>query len=163
VRFLFLFSSFLILNFDRPANKEELFNLRHASARNVVSQTVDILKQRFRILLSSSEYDINIQARIPVALCAIHNFIRSHDPDDEGTLPEGNFSSDDENHACHQGQVTTVTAGDSQELDDANMMRDHIAKAMWDDYQHAILSETNVSNSEELSDTETDSEDDSYP
>ena len=64
----------------RPRNKEELFKLRHASARNVIECIFGVLKRRFQILLLALEYSTQIQARISAALCAIHNFIRIHDP-----------------------------------------------------------------------------------
>ena len=51
-----------------PQNKEELFNLRHAQARNVIERIFGVLKKRFRILLIGPEYDITIQAQIPAAL-----------------------------------------------------------------------------------------------
>ncbi len=35
---------------ERPANKEELFNLRHAQLRNVVERVFGVFKQRFAIL-----------------------------------------------------------------------------------------------------------------
>ncbi|KAF8804646.1 hypothetical protein BYT27DRAFT_7035829, partial [Phlegmacium glaucopus] len=44
-----------------------------------------VLKRRFRILLLAPEYSLEIQACIPSALAAIHNFIHLHDPE-EGPL-----------------------------------------------------------------------------
>ena len=66
----------------RPANKEELYNLHHASAHNVVKRIFGILKCCSRILLLAPEYCMEVQAHIPPALCAIHNFIHIHDPHD---------------------------------------------------------------------------------
>lgn len=48
----------------------------------MVERIFGVLKRRFRILLVAPEYDMDIQARIPPALCALHNFIRRHDPSD---------------------------------------------------------------------------------
>ena len=73
-------------------NKEELFNLRHASARNVTERIFGVLKHRFCILHFPPEYAPDVQARIPAALCAIHNFIQQQDPS-EGPLPTDNISS----------------------------------------------------------------------
>ena len=58
-----------------PKDKKELFNLRHAQARNVIERIFGVLKRRFRILLLAPEYNIEIQNRIPAALAALHNFI----------------------------------------------------------------------------------------
>src|SRR5882757_1663520 len=65
-----------------PANREELFNLRHASARNVVERIFGALKKRFNILTHPPEYDMDIQARVPPATAALHNFIFEHDPEE---------------------------------------------------------------------------------
>lgn len=54
---------------------QELYNLRHASARNVVERIFGVLKCRFVILTHPPEYSMEIQARIPPALAAVHNFI----------------------------------------------------------------------------------------
>jgi hypothetical protein len=131
----------------RPVNKEELFNLRHASARNVIERIFGVMKRRFRILLVSPEYKIAIQARIPAALCALHNYIRIHDPDEE-PLPHRAVFND---NPTHQGQpaqggpdVTDPMVEDDV-VDDvsANVFRDRMAAEMWEDYQN-ILHERNL-------------------
>jgi DDE superfamily endonuclease len=71
----------------RPVNKEELFNLRHAQAQNVVEHIFGVLKHWFCILLIGPEYNPKIQARIVSALCTIHNFICIYNPK-EGELVE---------------------------------------------------------------------------
>ena len=60
----------------------------------MVEQIFGVLKRRYRILLLAPEYSLEIQAQIPSALAAIHNFIRLHDSE-EGTL-EGDI--DDSMH-----------------------------------------------------------------
>ena len=55
--------------------KEKLFNLRHASAHNVIECIFGMLKCRFWILHLAPEYSMDIQAHIPAALAAVHNFI----------------------------------------------------------------------------------------
>ena len=80
VSFQYIIQGITDTHIYRPANPQELFNLRHASARNVIERIFGILKRRFRILLLSPEYDMGIQAQVPPALCALHNFIRYHDP-----------------------------------------------------------------------------------
>ena len=66
----------------RPSNPWELFNLCHALAWNVIEHIFGILKWHFHMLLLAPEYDMDIQARVPPALCALHNFIHQHDPSD---------------------------------------------------------------------------------
>ncbi|KZP25609.1 hypothetical protein FIBSPDRAFT_782881, partial [Athelia psychrophila] len=65
----------------RPRNREELFNLRHASARNVIERIFGVLKRRYHILQLAPEYALEIQVRLPCALAALHNFIRENDED----------------------------------------------------------------------------------
>jgi len=110
----------------RPKSKEELFNLRHASARNVIERIFGVLKRRFRILLLAPEYSMYIQARIPAALCAIHNFISIHDPA-EGAIYAGDDNAGDtpvdHDHVASAAEVDTPSA-----------RRDQIAQEMWEDY-----------------------------
>ena len=65
-----------------PCNPSELFNLRHASARNDVERIFGVLKQHFQVLRDPPEYDMDTQTLIPPALAALHNFIRQYDPDE---------------------------------------------------------------------------------
>jgi hypothetical protein len=113
----------------RPTNKEELFNLRHSSARNVIERIFGVLKRRFRILLLAPEYSLTIQARIPASLCAMHNFIRAHDPE-EGPLVLDESHDNNAQHDIYPG-TTVNTARD----DDVSGRRDRIAQDMWEDYQ----------------------------
>jgi hypothetical protein len=108
----------------RPVNKEELFNLYHSSACNVIKQIFSVLKQCFHILLLSLEYKIDIQAHIPAALCAIHNFIWIHDPAKD-PLPPMNIVN---NNPSHQGYVA-VDENEPQ-VQAANAHCDHIATHM---------------------------------
>ena len=110
----------------RPRNKEELFNLRHASARNVIERIFGVLKCCFRILLLAPEYSIQIQVRIPVALCAIHNFIRIHDPAEDEILTA---DDDDDNTPIDHDHEASAAA--TAEIDTPSARR---AQAMWDDY-----------------------------
>jgi DDE superfamily endonuclease len=119
-----------------------LFNLRHASARNVIERIFGVLKQRFRILLLAPQYSLDIQARIPAALAAIHNYICSHsDANDDnplrmngGDMPAVNAGHDDPNE--DDGPIFND--------DNVDERRDQIARAMWDDYQKVCEERRNV-------------------
>jgi hypothetical protein len=113
----------------RPKSKEELFNLRHSSARNVIERIFGVLKRRFRILLLAPAYNLDVQARIPAALSAIHNFIRAHDHD-EGPMVEG-----EEFHDIGYDAYSGVAAGALGEDGTAGGRRGRIAQEMWEDYQ----------------------------
>ena len=56
--------------------------------QNVIECIFGVLKWCFQILLIAPEYDLEVQARIPAALCAIHNFIQEHDLDEGGMEEE---------------------------------------------------------------------------
>ena len=89
VLILFIFWMYHLHVIHRPANKEELFNLRYLSAQKVIEHIFGVLKRCFQILLVAPEYSLEIQAQIPAALCAIHNFIRTYETDD--TITEPNY------------------------------------------------------------------------
>lgn len=114
----------------RPANYKELFNLRHASLRNAIERIFGILKKRFPILRHGSEYPMEIQARIPPALCALHNFIRVHDPEEIGDFVD--VQADPE-PARRDGILGEGPAAQGERRR-ANRRRDDIAKAMWTSY-----------------------------
>lgn len=119
---------------NRPINREELYNLRHASARNVIEQIFGILKKRFVILTHPSEYGMAIQARIPPALCAVHNFIRYHDEDE---IHEFVLDLHDQNPGDIYGELAAGPAVRA-EKERAEIRRDNIAQAMWESYQELV-------------------------
>src|SRR5271156_1230781 len=119
----------------RPANADELFNLRHASARNVIERIFGVLKRRFRILVYPAEISMDYQARIPAALAAIHNFICIHDPEEI----EGFVEADDVERGFFAGELAEGQTR-AAEKRRANTRRDGIAAQMWEQY-HAELQE----------------------
>lgn len=114
-------------------NYKELFNLRHARLRNAIERIFGVLKRRFTMMKQVMEYDIKTQARVVPALCALHNFIRIHDPDDleepkEGEQ-DGDSDSDSDEDVGSLGRDRTTA-----EVRQSEQRRDEIAKAMWEDY-----------------------------
>ena len=151
----------------RPRNKKELFNLRHASARNVIERIFGVLKQRFRILLLPPAYKLNVQARLPAALSALHNFIKTHEPYDQ-PLTDGDNTAETNLFGYHDGPNPDSEIIPDQELEQLEggtmgAKRDAIADAMWMDYQR-VLQERGFldagGNSEESSNNSDDSEGD---
>ncbi|XP_028219661.1 protein ALP1-like [Glycine soja] len=59
-----------------PENEKELFNLRHASLRNVIERIFDIFKSRFTIFKSAPPFLFKTQAELVLACAALHNFLR---------------------------------------------------------------------------------------
>ena len=133
----------------RPQNKEELFNLRHASAHNAIERIFGVLKRRFQILLLAPEYSLKVQSRIPAALAAIHNFISIHNPCDQ---PISSTISD--SHGA--GRMYDDTDDDDTMLmgaNDADLRRNMIAQQMWDDYV-CICAERGIDRDAALDDDE---------
>jgi hypothetical protein len=94
---------------------------------------------------------MEIQARIPAALCALHNFIRRNDPSDieDFTSVTDNSHIRVDNPGIGNLAISTITPARRQMADDR---REQIAQEMWDSYQ-AIVHERGVHMFEELSDT----------
>lgn len=63
--------------------REEVFNYRHSSLRNVIEHCFGVLEARFPILKQMSPYPVNTQKYILTACCTIHNYIRLNDCQDD--------------------------------------------------------------------------------
>jgi hypothetical protein len=114
----------------------ELFNLRHASLRNIIERIFGVMKRQWRILQIPPEYSMDVQARIPAALCALHNFVHRQDPDI--------FDQEYNGQLLEHDGIDDVALGFPGELGDgpadpaerrrADQRRENIATAMWNDY-----------------------------
>ncbi len=124
-----------LISFTSPANKEELFNLRHAQARNIIERIFGVLKNRFHILLIGPGYSVEVQAKIPAALCAIHNFIRLHDSQEDESLEAEELVACDADAGDDFARQMDFIAEDNNHVTER---RDFIAQAMWDDYQNIL-------------------------
>lgn len=109
-----------------PVNKDKLFNLHHASAHNVIKHIFGVLKRQFRILLIAPEYKPDVQARIPAALGAIHNFIREFDPAG-GEVPADSVTGFEGGRGDGDG------VSDNDDVRQGTR-RDRITTEMWTDY-----------------------------
>ena len=116
------------------ANKEELFNHRHALLRNYIERIIGILKKCFPLLKVGNHYPIESQMRIHAASVVFHNIIRGINGD-EAWLdhqpplipPAAYVDVPDGDDAYHQHQV---------EAHSGNELRDQIALQMWADYNN---------------------------
>ena len=59
-------------------NERELYNRRHSQARNVIERTFGVLKNRFAILKTATQYAYKDQVSIVVACCVMHDYIRKN-------------------------------------------------------------------------------------
>lgn len=73
---------------------------------------------------------MDVQARIPPALGALHNYITEHDPDDIIDLAD----SDDAFPGIRVGELAQGPP-DRQSRARAGSRRDEIAQSMWESYQ----------------------------
>ena len=126
---------------QRPQNKEELFNLRHASLRNVIERVYGVIKKRFPILSRMLEYDYPFQVDLVRCCFMLHNFIRlnqhyedTFDELDEEEVEEGAGNVNPGN--INGGQS-------SEEKNRLNAWRDGIAQRMWEQYQSYLEQEQN--------------------
>ena len=122
-----------------PRNPKELFNLRHSSARNVIERIFGVLKRRFRILQLPPAYNMAIQARIPAALAALHNFIRQYDPEEIRIFEDQPFDFPIGARPESAGELGSGPAR-SNERARASERRDRIAASMWEQYQRYLAS-----------------------
>jgi hypothetical protein len=131
-----------------PQNARELFNLRHAALRNIIERIFGVMKRRWRLLQFPPEYDMDIQARIPAALCALHNFMRQYDPDEifnpdflDGYENGGGIDADgDMEEEIDEALAGSLAEGpvNAAERRRAESLRDQIAQEMWRDYQDTL-------------------------
>ena len=138
--------------FPRPANKYELYNLRHAQLRNVVERIFGVMKKRWDILNRAPQYTMPVQARIPVGLAAVHNFILELDDTDlEHYLEQ--LDADAEGPRNGAGEL-----GDGPiprtEYERASALREQIAADMWDSYQNFLRDHPEVLEDEFIAEEE---------
>jgi hypothetical protein len=119
-----------------PHNPKELFNLHHALACNVIEWIFGVLKWRFRILHLPLEYGMDVQALIPPALAALHNFIRNYGPG-EIHVYDNDQQFDFQMAPQFTGELGTGPAM-ADERNRAGERRDKIAADMWEQYQHYL-------------------------
>jgi hypothetical protein len=136
-------------------NAKELFNLRHAQARNVIERVFGVLKNRFKILYFPPHYPLDFQVRIPVALSALHNFIRENDHD-EGEIPTDPYQSaytpfSPDIDADHGSGF--IGEDDDEATSEVKQRRMDIANEMWNSYLNYMANtDTDSSDSDYFSD-----------
>lgn len=117
-----------------PQNGTELFNLRHASLRNVIERIFGIFKSRFTIFKSAPPFPFKAQVELVLACVALHNFLRKECRSDEFPL-----ESTDEFPSSSSSTIPIDEDNDSeptfqtqeQQREDANKWRASIASDMW--------------------------------
>ena len=118
---------------QKPQNRRELFNLRHASCRNMVERGYGVTQARLPVLTNMRKYPYEKQVDITITAFCLHNFIRMNQeyedafdhvpiaPELVEPLPPIPITDPNHNTAL------------------LNQWRDGIAQQMWDDYTAYIL------------------------
>lgn len=122
---------------ERPRSKEELFNLRHASLRNIIERAFGVLKKRFPILVRMPSYDITTQCKLVKCCMMIHNFIRLNALY-EDAFYEWNQEIDGENDA---DVIATMQPTAPRQV---ARWRDEIAQQLWAQYQETLNNRATV-------------------
>lgn len=95
------------------------------------------------MLVLPPSYCMNIQARIPAALAALHNFILQHDPDDRVDArvhdpSPGSIVAPDVVAALRLNGELAIGRHTDADTHAGEVLRDQIADAMWTDYQRVL-------------------------
>ncbi|WJX51381.1 hypothetical protein P8452_37583 [Trifolium repens] len=116
-----------------PENEKELFNLQHASLRNVIERIFGVFKSRFTIFKSAPPFSFKAQAELVLACAALHNFLRKECRSDEFPVEPTDESSSSSsvlpNHEDNNYEPIVQTQ--EQEREDANLWRTSIGSNMW--------------------------------
>ncbi|XP_026418237.1 uncharacterized protein LOC113313656, partial [Papaver somniferum] len=108
---------------------EELFNMRHASLRNVVERLFGVVKSRFLIFKSQPPFPYQVQAEIMTACAGLHNFLRKECRSDEFPVEE-----EEDSHPStlvNDDEISTQQTQE-QQRQEANAWRKSIADDMWE-------------------------------
>nr|GMC64386.1 protein ALP1-like [Ipomoea batatas] len=124
-----------------PENDVELFNLRHASLRNVIERIFGIFKSRFTIFKSAPPFPYKTQAELVLACAGLHNFLCKECRSDEFPIE---LDSDDSPSPLPMNDIDNfeqLFETQEQQREHANELRAKIALDMWRDTQQG---ETNA-------------------
>ncbi|XP_042009200.1 putative nuclease HARBI1 [Salvia splendens] len=112
-----------------PQTPEELFNLKHTKARNVIERSFAVLKMRWGILRSPSFYPIDVQTGLIIACFLLHNFIRTNV---EVNPCEYVLSAElDDGYGSDNEEPVVPTINDVSPTALWTKKRDDLAAAMW--------------------------------
>ncbi|XP_047961410.1 uncharacterized protein LOC125206165 [Salvia hispanica] len=136
---------------NNPQNPKELYNLRHATARNVIERAFGLFKKRWKILREVSFYDVKTHVKIINACAILHNLIRVEEPndpllaevdaeiqtrvthqgDDHDEEEESRDYHNEMEETQHSDRITTI-----QVTNEWTRFRDSLAEAMFLHYQN---------------------------
>lgn len=120
-----------------PQTPEQLFNLRHSSARVIVEKVFNMMKRRWDILeVSPPEYSVRDQTRIIYAVTGLHNFLlmKGVQPEVYTEQKEEALSASEKLARQHSLELADEVVGDRI----GKHVRDDIAQALWANYRRFV-------------------------
>ena len=125
---------------QRPQTKEELFNLRHASLRNVVERVFGVLKTRFQLFQRAPQFSLEVQCRLVYAATALHNFLIEYSEAEEQLEELLEQPAVDAFQVDFQAPEGSQAArGRRDQSGGMTAKREMIAEAMWKSYQEHLM------------------------
>ncbi|XP_043710426.1 uncharacterized protein LOC122659380 [Telopea speciosissima] len=138
--------------YEKEADKNELFNLRHSSLRNCIECTFMLLKKRFKILKNQPEYPFKMQIKIVNVCILLHNHILTQNNIDK---EEAFFEAEEEEASTSNSTATAVETDVEYENDDNDVedvsnidwdqFREGIADNMWDSWMAGDVDDDDMS------------------
>ncbi|KAH6817817.1 hypothetical protein C2S51_001420 [Perilla frutescens var. frutescens] len=114
-----------------PRNASELFNLCHASLRNVIERIFGVFKSRFTIFKMAPPFSFEIQAELVLACAGLHNFLRKECRSDEFPV-EYEGDEDLPPPPPEEENMEWLSQSQLQQRTEANAWRMSIANDMWE-------------------------------
>ncbi|KAL5764061.1 hypothetical protein ACOSQ2_016655 [Xanthoceras sorbifolium] len=114
-----------------PENANELFNLRHATLRNIIERIFGIFKSRFTIFKTAPPFLYKMQAELVLACTGLHNFLRKECRSDEFPVEPNNEASSSP-LGYQENNFEPFFETQEQQRENANEWRATIARNMWD-------------------------------
>jgi hypothetical protein len=120
-----------------PQNHMELFNYRHAVARNHIERLIGILKKRFPILNVGTFHSITNQVKIPAAAAVFHNIIKLQDGDEEWL--------EDQEDNIDPAVFVDLPNGDGENIQENQLHENHVQSGVgWDESQFKLQAEPHL-------------------
>lgn len=119
---------------EHPQTPQELFNLRHSALRNIIERIYGVIKEWFPILVCMQLYSLEVQQDLVVALCCLHNLIRTRGSDwFDDVAEEHRFAQAQAQAEVHK-DFPAYTVATNAERRQAHHDCAELAQQMWDDY-----------------------------
>ncbi|XP_073137568.1 uncharacterized protein [Henckelia pumila] len=122
-----------------PEDAKELFNVRHASLRNVIERIFGIFKSRFKIFKTTPLFHYKTQTDLVLACAGLHNFLRSECRSDEFSVEtETEVPPSSSEKIYEDGNFDQLFDTQKQQRANANAWRDAIANQIWSDVEQIV-------------------------